>query len=472
MAALVVRHLSKSFGGVRALDGASLAVAPGEVHGLLGENGSGKSTLIRVLAGFHAPDPGSELAVRGRRVRLPLPPGRARELGIVFVHQDLGLIPSLSVAENLRLGELAARRDWRISWQREHARARESLARFGLELDPRRPVAHLRPVQRALLAIVRAAEEMRSVRAAQGVLVLDEPTVFLPEPERRRLFALARALADDGGSVLFVSHDLDEAIGLADRITVLRDGRAVATVSAGQLDPHALAELVTGRPPEAVTARKPRAARVAASVVGLTGDVVRDLSFDLDAGEVLLLFGARSGRSGRLVLGNASYEIPALTPRRALRVGMALIPADRDLHGGVGSLPVADNLTLPMLDGYHRRLVLDRPKMLRDAAHLLTRFGVRPNEPRLRFSALSGGNQQKALVAKALNTGPRLLLLDGPTRGVDVGARAQIFALIRGAAEAGASIVCASTDREELAAICDRILVFSGGRAVRESAGP
>jgi len=482
-----VRHVSKSFGGIRALDAASLTVAPGEIHGLLGENGSGKSTLIRILAGFHAPDPGSELTVRGRRVGLPLQPGRARELGIVFVHQDLGLIPSLSVVENLRLGELAARRDWRISWRREHARAREALARFGLDVDPRQPVARLRPLQRALLAIVRAAEEMRSVRTVQGILVLDEPTVFLPEPERRRLFALARALADGGGSVLFVSHDLDEVRELADRITVLRDGRAVATVPARRLGHAALAELVTGRPPEAVTAREPPSARAGASVVGLTGDVVRELSFDLNAGEVLgltgllgsgfdevpyLLFGAGPGRSGRLVLGNASYDIAALTPERALRAGMALIPADRGLHGSVGSLPVVDNLTLPVLDRYRSRLVLDRPKMLRDAADLLTRFGVRPNDPKLRFGALSGGNQQKALVAKALNAGPRLLLLDGPTRGVDVGARAQIFALIRGAAEAGASIVCASTDREELAAICERVLVFSAGRPVREAAGP
>src|SRR6266542_2220214 len=253
VAALAVLHVSKSFGGVRALDGASLTLRRGEVHGLLGENGSGKSTLIRFLAGYHAPAPGAELEVGGRTAKLPLPPGRARELGIAFVHQDLGLIPSLSVAENLWLDELAARRDWWISWRLERDRARQALARFEIYLDPGQPVARLRPVERALLAIVRAVEELRSGPAEQGVLVLDEPTVFLPEPERRRLLALVRGLVGEGASVLFVSHDLDEALEFADRITVLRDGRAVGTVAVEELDRHSLAELMTGHPLEAAT---------------------------------------------------------------------------------------------------------------------------------------------------------------------------------------------------------------------------
>jgi len=483
VAALAVRHVSKSFRGVRALDGASLTLRRGEVHGLLGENGSGKSTLIRILAGYHAPEPGAELEVGGRPTRLPLPPGRARELGIAFVHQDLGLIPSLSVFENLRLGELAARRDWRISWRRERARAGDALARFGVELDPRRPVARLRPVVRALLAIVRAAEEL----GGKGVLVLDEPTVFLPEPETRRLFGLARELADAGASVLFVSHDLEEVLELTDRLTVLRDGRVVATGGTAGLEPDALAELMTGRRLEAAVPRHKPAGRVAVSVADLTGQVVRDISFEVHEREVVgltgllgsgfeevpyLLFGARPGRAGRLSLGNERHDATTMTPDRALHAGIALLAADGEREGAVGSLPILDHVTLPVLDRYATTLGLDRRRMHRDVAGLLAGLGVRPCEPKLAFHALSGGNQQKTLLAKALNAGPRLLLLDEPTRGVDVGARGQIFTLIRQAAEQGACVICASTDREELAAICDRVLVFSGGRIEREHDRP
>jgi ribose transport system ATP-binding protein len=467
--------VSKSFGGVRALDDASLTLLPGEVHGLLGENGSGKSTLIRILAGYHAPDPGAELEIGGRRERLPLPPGRARELGIAFVHQDLGLIPDLSVVENLRIGELAARRDWWISWRRERARAGEALARFGVELDPRQPVAHLRPVARALLAIVRAAEELDG----PGVLVLDEPTVFLPEPERRRLFALARGLAEAGASVLFVSHDLEEALELGDRVTVLRDGRVVVSAATAGLERDDLAELMTGHRIEADVKRHQPLGRVAVSVADLSGETVSDLSFDVREHEVVgltgllgsgfeevpyLLFGARPSQAGSLELGDAHHDATAMTPDRALRAGIALLAADVSRDGDAGSLPVVDHVTLPVLDRYVTRLGLDRRRMLREADKLLARFGVRPCEPRLALRALSGGNQQKTLLATALNAAPRLLLLDEPTRGVDVGARAQIFVQIRQAAEQGACVICASTDREELAAICDRVLVFSGGR--------
>jgi ribose transport system ATP-binding protein len=482
VAILAVRHVSKRFAGVRALDHASLTVLPGEIHGLLGENGSGKSTLIRILAGVHAPESGAELVVRDRPVPLPLRPDRARELGLVFVHQSLGLIPSLSVVENLRLGELAARRDLRISWRRERRRAREALARFEVDLDPRQQVAHLQPVERALLAIVRAGEEMRSSRSEQALLVLDEPTVFLPEPERRRLLTLVRALADEGSSILFVSHDLDEVIELADRVTVLRDGRTVAVLENEQLDRSALVELMTGRRSDTAARQIPARLSPAASVARLGGEIVRDVSFDVRAGEVLgltgargsgfdeipyLLFGARPSRSGRLTLGDDVFETASMTPGRALRAGIALIPADRERDGGVGSLPVADNVTLPVVDRYRRRLVLDRRRLRTDASDLIARFRIHPDDPELPFRALSGGNQQKALLAKALNSEPRLLLLDGPTRGVDVGARAHLFERLRAVAATGTSIICATTDREELTALCDRVLVIAGGRCVQ-----
>jgi ribose transport system ATP-binding protein len=483
--ALVARGISKSFGGTRALADVGLTVLAGEVHGLLGENGSGKSTLIRILAGYHAPDPGGELEVGGRPVGLPLRPGEPRRLGLSFVHQDLGLIPSLSVLENLRLGELSVGRGLRISWSRERRRAREAFSRYGLDLDPRTRVADLEPLERALLAIVRAAEEMRT---SGGLLVLDEPTAFLPRTETEQLLSLVRELAASGDSVLFVSHDLEEVMSVTGRVTVLRDGRSLATVATGEVAVQDLVELIVGRrlEPGHRAPREPREREAAASVVDLSGDAVRGVSFDVRRGEVLgltglagsgfeevlaLLCGARPASRGRLVLAGASHDVTRLTPDAALGAGIALLPADRHRDGGVGSLSVADNVTLPVVDRYAPRGRLRRARLLRDAAKLLAQHDVRPRDPKLLYRALSGGNQQKALIAKWLSTKPRLLLLDEPTRGVDVGARLQIFALIRDAARAGASVLCASSDHEQLSEICDQVLVFSGGLVVSRLAG-
>lgn len=478
--ALVARGISKSFGGTRALDNVGLTVLPGEVHGLLGENGSGKSTLIRILAGYHAPDSGGELEVGGRPVGLPLRPGEPRRLGLSFVHQDLGLIPSLSVLENLRLGELAVGRGLRISWSSERRRAREAFARYGLELDPRTRVADLEPLERALLAIVRAAEEMRT---SGGLLVLDEPTAFLPRAETEQLLSLVRELAASGDSVLFVSHDLEEVESVTDRVTVLRDGRSLDTVSTREVAMQDLVELILGRRLDAWRPARgePLEEEAAVSIAELSGESVRGVSFDVRRGEVLgltglagsgfeevlpLLCGARPASGGRLVVAGASHDVTRLTPDTALRAGIALLPADRHRDGGVGSLSVADNVTLPVIGRYAARGRLRRKRLLRDAAALLAKFDVRPRNPRLLYQALSGGNQQKALIAKWLSTTPRLLLLDEPTRGVDVGARLQIFALIRDAARAGASVLCASSDYEQLSEICDRVLVLSGGSVV------
>jgi len=484
-AALVARHVSKRFGSVTALDDASLTVLAAEVHGLAGENGSGKSTLIRILAGYHAPGPGGELEVSGRPVRLPLRPGDSRALGLRFVHQDLGLIPSLSVVENLRITDLAVRRGWRISWAQERRRARETFARFGVELDPGARVADLRPAERALLAILRAVDAMRP---GQGLLVLDEPTAFLPKADVEKLFALVRGLRAAGASVLLVSHDLDEVEKIADHVTVLRDGRTVGTVAATEARRGQVVQLVVGGRLGAPVARRRShtGEKIVASIEQLSGEPVHDLSLDLVGGQVLgltgligsgfeevpyLLFGARRARDGRLTLAARSYDLAGMTPDRALRAGVALLPADRLRDGCVGSLPVADNVTLPVLDRYAARLHLDRGRLLSDAAALLTAFDVRPGDPRLPYRALSGGNQQKALLAKWLHSRPPLLLLDEPTHGVDVGARQQIFALIRRAVEDGSAVLCSSSDYEQLEAICDRVLVFSGGRIVHELAG-
>jgi ribose transport system ATP-binding protein len=448
---------------VRALADAHLEVLPGEVHGLLGENGSGKSTLIKVLAGYHVPDPGGELEVGGHEVRLPLPSGEARRLGLAFVHQDLGLIPSLSVLENLRLTDLAARRG-RISWGAERRRAAEAFDRYGVHIDPRGAVADLRPLERALLAIVRAMEDLG---AASAALVLDEPTAFLPAAETERLFALVRSIAAAGTSVVFVSHDLGEVRAITDRVTILRDGRTAGTVATNATATEEfVAMILGGQPPPRKTQPSHRPSE---TVVSFTGAV----SFELARGEVLGLtglagsgfeellfdlFGAGRAATGTLTLAGVSYDLAAMTPDRALRAGIVLVPGDRQRDGAVASLPVSDNVMLPALDRYRARLALRRRPMAAAAAELLRRFGVLPSEPRLLYEELSGGNQQKALLAKWLQLSPALLLLDEPTRGVDVGARPQIWSLIREAAAAGAAVICASSDSEELDTLCDRVL--------------
>jgi ribose transport system ATP-binding protein len=477
---LAARRISKSFGGAQALDRVTLETRPGEIHGLLGENGSGKSTLIRILAGYHEPDPGAELELAGRRVAFPLEAGDPRRLGMRFVHQDLGLIPSLSVLENVRLDALSAARGRRLSWLDERRRARASLAELGVELDLDAGVAELSPAQQALLAIARAIDGMDSA-PRDRLLVLDEPTAFLPEPEAERLFALVRRLAAAGAGVIFVSHDLAEVRRLADRVTVLRSGRVVATVRTDDVGSEALAELVVGRRLERAGRDGAPAGAVVASIRDLAGEVVHDLSFDLRKGEIVgltgllgsgfdevpsVLIGARSPRSGRISLGAANYDLARMTPVLAYRLGVALLPANRERDGSAGSLSVTDNVTLPALERYMRRHRLDRGRMRRETAELLAELDVRPSDPRLDYAVLSGGNQQKALLARALMARPRLLLLQEPVRGVDVGARRQIFSIVRHVARSGCAVVCTSSDRDELLELCDRALVFSDGVVV------
>ena len=479
---VAARHITKRFAGSCALDDVHLTVAAGEVHGLVGENGSGKSTLVKVLAGYHAPGPGAELDVHGSAIRLPLRPDRAARLGLSFVHQDLGLIPSLSVAENLLLGELAVSGRRIISWRRERSRARETLTRFGVDADPSAKLAGLPPVQRAQVAIVRAVQWQRDRSQKQGgLIVLDEPTAYLSGQDRRRVHEMLRAIAGAGAGVLLVTHDLSEARATADRITVLRDGRNAGALPAADATSERLTTLIVGRAvaPDPASAPAVRAARSTGGTIvvsGLSGAVARDVCFELDEGEILglagppgsgfeevpyLLYGARPCRAGRLTLEH-SYDLATMTPAQALDAGIALLAGERR-RGAVASLSVGANLTLPVLDRYSARHRLEHRRMRRDTAALLARHGVKPADPRAGFATLSGGNQQKALLAKAIATGPRLLLLDEPTRGVDVGARRGILSAIRSLVQDGVCVVCASADHVQLAELCDRVLVFSGG---------
>jgi len=489
---LRLRHLSKQFGGTRALDDVALDVAGGAVHGLLGHNGSGKSTLIRILAGYHAPEPGGELELRGVPVRLPLRPGQFRELGMAFVHQDPALLPALTVTENLRIGAFARGSLGRVSWRREAAQVGALLAEFGIDCDPLARVERLRPWQRPLLAIVRAVDEVRRLTAAQGVrdglLVLDEPTAGLGDASVERLFAVIERIKAAGFGVLFVSHDLDEVLAITDQVTVLRDGRVAGDGLTRALGKDALVEMIVGHRIERRTtaaATTPDGPPLAA-VRDLRGPGVRDASFSVGRGEILgmtgligsgfaevgaLLAGALPARHGTLRIADTEQALPGLTARRAIATGIAYVPADRLRTGCVGELTVGENIGLPVLDRLVRGGVLAPRALAEHAGALCRRFDVRPADPTLRLEALSGGNQQKALLAKWLQLMPRLLVLEEPTQGVDVGAREQIFAAIRAWATDGAAVLCLSGDHEQLALLCQRVLIFRRGRIVAELAG-
>jgi len=491
-------QLTMEFGDQRALDAVDIDILPGEVHGLAGENGSGKSTLIKVLAGFHAPLAGT-LEVAGRTVPLPLRPGQFRELGFAFVHQDLGLIPSLSVLENLNIDPLARPGPRAvIRWRRELDGAAGLLARFDVPVDPRRLVADLKPAERALVAIVRAAHVSMdagkdgSCPARDRLLVLDEPTVFFGRAEVEQLYRLIRRLAGQRSpraGVLFVSHDLDEVRQITDRITVLRDGRVVGTVATAKISREALITMIVGRDLSVFPA--PRRSEVAADpalrIRGLSTSTLRDVSLDLPAGEVLgltgllgagyeeilyaLYDGERTARAGQAVLtGGRVLRLEAMSPARAIANRIFLIPVDRLGQGCAPSLSVADNMTAPWLDHYVRGMVLRRGSMLDDTRTHMADFDVRPRDPRAEFDRLSGGNQQKALLAKWLQASPRVLLLHEPTHGVDVGAREQIWSLIDGLGHEPA-VLYAGSDHDELARVCHRVAIIGDGTVRRILSG-
>ncbi len=486
--ALSITGLSKRFGGALALDNVALTVMPGEVHGLLGSNGSGKSTLIKVLAGFHTPEPGGQVRLYGRTAPLPIPGAKVRALGLAFVHQHLGLIGSLSVTENLMIPRLATGQDWRLNWSREYARADAVFARYGLSLDPRAEVARLSPVEQALLAIVRAVEDLKSASNEPGVLVLDEPTPFLPRAGVEQLFRLVKTCVAGGASVIFVSHDVDEVREITDRATILRDGKLIDTVVTRDTSHDAFVQRIIGRSMAAYGGRsklRPNTDRLV-RVENLTGAGIGPVTLDIAGGEILgltgligsgydtvpaLLYGARKASNGRLHIGGHSIALRSIEPPEALSRGIVYLPADRLGAAGVGSLPVGDNVGLPVLKRLRRGLGLFTRDIESHASILGAQAGVRPNIPAMPLSALSGGNAQKALLAKWLQVKPQLMLLDEPTQGVDVGARQDIWDGLDRAAAGGACILIGSTDYDQLAKLCHRVLVFSRGQVVTELCG-
>ncbi|CAN5434632.1 sugar ABC transporter ATP-binding protein [soil metagenome] len=487
---LRVTGLRKAFNGVPALRGVDIDVRPGEVHGLLGANGSGKSTLIKILAGFHSAD-GGEVSIHGRELRGPLGPRGLRDEGMGFVHQDLGLAPSGTVLEHMALdssGEASALR--RISWHSERNRVRELLARFEIDVDVYSTIDMLTPVQRAMVAVVRAvgAQERGTDPALRGqILVLDEPTVFLPRHEVELLFNLLRRLRANGDAVLLVSHDLDEILQVTDRVTVFRNGHTAGTRTTADATRDDLVQLILGARDEHVIKGSAAVQRERAPLLsarGLTGNRVADLDLDLFAGEVVgvtglagsgfeelpeLLYGSRPSYGGQVMYDGVVNPSPK--PASSMRQGVILIPADRKGQGGVLDLSVLENMSLPYLTRRAHGFRVDWKALQVQAQQACDRLNVMPANPSAQFGHLSGGNQQKALLGKWLDASPKVMLLSEPTQGVDIGARREIFKLIRAAVADGMSVLCATSDYEQLVEMADRVIVLDQGRVRLELHG-
>jgi ABC-type sugar transport system ATPase subunit len=463
---LRIHGITKRFPGLVALDDVSLEVHPGEIVAIVGQNGSGKSTLVKILAGVYEADAGTV---------------DAGERELHFIHQDLGLIGILNTVENLDLGRAHGRRALAPTQPRDEERhARELIARFGASFDVRTPVARLTPAERAIVAIARA---LGGWTRSDNVLVLDEPTAALHGDEVGRLFAAVRSVAAEGAGVIFISHRLDEVMDLADRVIALRDGRVVATAAAGGYDQEALIQMIAGR--EISQARVNRSGAAQGDAVlrvrGLRGATVEAVDLDLRPGEIVgvcgllgsgrehlasLLFGALP-RTGEVELDGAML---GASPRRAVARDVALVPADRRVEGAVMDLSVRENLVLPRLRGRGFGPI-DRRAESAEARDWIGRVDLRPPLPERALELFSGGNQQKVVLAKWLRNRPKVLLLDEPTQGVDVGAKAAIYELVASAADAGAAVLVCSSDTRELTLLCDRVLVLRDGRVAAQVAG-
>jgi len=468
--------LHKRYGGVHALRGAGITVYPGEVHALVGENGSGKSTLLGILSGQIRADSGS-VSLAGRPAAFRNPTDALRG-GIATVTQETTLAPELSIAENIFLGHRMVRRGPLIDWRATRRHALHALGRLGLELDPSLPVRRLRPDQQQLVEIARAL----SIDAR--VLVLDEPTSSLTDDEVASLFALVGNLRTEGVAIIFVSHRLREVFELADRITVLRDGLTVGDARAAELDRATLIQLMVGRALEEVEPPvvQERGGRPALRVRGLTlPGRVSAVDLDVEPGEIVGLaglvgagrselletvFGVHRASAGTVEVdgGQASFR----SPREAIRGGVAFVPADRKLEGLVHEMSVRENLVMASTSRLAR---LRRPVARRELRVVRESFEgmrIRAASSRVLVATLSGGNQQKVVLAKWLATFPRVLMLDEPTRGVDVGAKAEIYQLLFDAAESGLGVLVSSSENQELLTLCDRILVMFRGRVAAE----
>jgi ribose transport system ATP-binding protein len=493
---LSMAHVSKTFGRNPVLRDVGIDIVPGEIHALLGQNGSGKSTLIKVLSGVYRPDPGAIVRVDGVDVPQPITPSKAMSLGLTFIHQTLGLVPGHSVTENVRLASLERRRFKRfIDWRYEREQTTATLERMhATGIDPNANVDHLPMGQRATVAIARA---LQTIVPGQGCVVLDESTQSLSREVLPEFYDTIRNLAAQGTAILMVSHRLDEVLALADRATILRDG-AVASqgIQARGMSESALAREILGRQLVAFSRRERlgelpevHAPREPVRVRGVSGTFVSGLDLDIAPGEIVGITGRTeagheelpylltgvdrsAGRSGTVEIDGVTRSLKSLTVRQSRRDGVVLVPSDRVGQGVAVTESALDNLTLPRVTEKARFGFLGTKWRRREFEEANAILSISPPIPELPLSSFSGGNQQKILLGKWLLDRPKLLVLHEPTQAVDVGARADILHAVSEAASVGAAILLSTIESQDLALICDRVLVLESGTVIRELRRP
>ncbi len=489
-ARLHVAGASVTFGRNRVLRDVTLDVAPGEIHALIGQNGSGKSTLAKVLTGLYVPDAGAEVEVDGIPLRLPVRPMEARSRGVAVVHQSLGLIGEMTVLENMRVGRLRAGRfSRRINWGFERLEALQVFDRLGRSVSMDARIDSLSEEDRATVAIARALQD---APAGGGLIIFDESTRALSRRSLEHFYEMLDGVVHEGTSALLITHRLEEVIDAADSVSILRDGELVEsglTVSgltesdlAGRMLGRVLGQISSGgghvdtkaQPmvelSDALSARLDGVSITIApgEIVGVTG--LADSGYH----EVpYLLGGAAPAKAGRLVVAGNEVDLHRLDPAKAMAAGIALVPGNREHAGLAMDLSVVENAAVPGTSIEGRRVMpIRRGVELAELTPWLDRLELRPRDPGTIVGKLSGGNQQKVVLAKWLSRGPKLLVLHEPTQAVDVGAREIIVTAVKDAAAAGCAVLVASGDENELSMLCDRILIFEDGRIRQELTGP
>ncbi|MDJ1159163.1 sugar ABC transporter ATP-binding protein [Chelatococcus sp. SYSU_G07232] len=477
-----MRAISKTFPGVKALSNVALRVYPGEVHALMGENGAGKSTLMKILSGAYQADPGGEIRIGGETVHID-GPLTARRLGVSIIYQELSLSPNLTVAENMLLGREHARLSF-VDRRSMNALCAPVLQRLGVHFSPATRVAELTMAERQLVEIGRA------LVARSRILVMDEPTTSLSSRETERLFDIVRQLRAEGLAIVYISHRMAEIYELADRVSVLRDGTHVGSLDRAELSAEKLVRMMVGRDLSTFYKKEHDAHGSRGPVIFSVRDVgdgsrIGPCSLDLHEGEVLglaglvgagrtelarLIYGADPRTTGTITLDGR--PVKATHPGEAIEAGIVYLTEDRKQLGLFLDMTVRENVNLGVI-GRDSRIggLLDRRAARRRAAAAVKNLGIRVPTDQVSVGALSGGNQQKVLLARLLETRPRVLILDEPTRGVDIGARSEIYRLIDDVAKAGGGVIVISSELPEIVGICDRVLVMREGVIAGEVGG-